>query len=483
MSPLPFSIDRDAKASLSSQIYTGLRDAIRQGTLTQGARLPSWRDLAVQLGVSRGTVRVVYERLLDEQLLVSRGASGTWVSEAPITPQASPERSINHPFPDFFPDFGNRPATFQMGVPSQDAFPFKLWTRMMLRNARTAALHPVSYPDPRGAPALRHEIASYLAIARGLQCTADQVLVTAGFAGAFGIAVRALKLEGASAWFEDPGFPLTRKALQIAGLNIVPVPVDGEGLDVRQGISLCQHAAVAVVTPGQQAPLGMTMTLARRRALLDWAARHEAYIIEDDYLGELQLRGRAAPALASIDQDGRVLHIGTFSKTISPSLRLGFMVVPSHLALTFAETAACLAPAPNVAVQHTVAEFIREGHYLRHLRKMKRLYAARQQRLADTLRELAPSGYDVDAHGGFAVRLVLPDYYDDVAVSERALQYGLAPVPLSPWYLSAPAPRGLLLGATNYSERTLRKDCIKLLELVEASVGGRHEQTRSGQPG
>ncbi|PVE22012.1 GntR family transcriptional regulator [Microvirga sp. KLBC 81] len=483
MNTLPFSIDRDAKASLSSQIYTGLRDAIHQGTLTQGARLPSWRDLAVQLGVSRGTVRVVYERLLDEQLLVSRGAGGTWVSEAPIAPRASPERSINHPFPDFFPDFSNRPATFQMGVPSQDAFPFKLWTRMMLRNARTAALHPVSYPDPRGAPALRQEIASYLAIARGLQCTADQVLVTAGFAGAIGIAVRALKLEGASAWFEDPGFPLTRKALQIAGLNIVPVPVDGEGLDVRQGISLSLHAALAVVTPGQQAPLGMTMTLARRRALLDWAARHEAYIIEDDYLGELQLRGRAAPALASIDQDRRVLHIGTFSKTISPSLRLGFAVVPSHLALTFAETAACLAPAPNVAVQHTVAEFIREGHYLRHLRKMKRLYAALQQRLADTLRELAPSRYDVDAHGGFAVRLILPDYYDDVAVSERALQYGLAPVPLSPWYLSAPAPRGLLLGATNYSERTLRKDCIKLLELVEASGGGRREQTRSEQPG
>jgi GntR family transcriptional regulator/MocR family aminotransferase len=252
-------------------------------------------------------------------------------------------------------------------------------------------------------------------------------------------------------------------------LTVVPVPVDAEGLDVRQGMALSQQAALAVVTPGQQAPLGMTMTLARRRALLDWAVRQNAYIIEDDYMGELQLQGRAAPALASIDHAGRVLHIGTFSKTISPSLRLSFMVVPSSLALTFAETAACLAPAPNVAVQQTVAEFIREGHYLRHLRKMKRLYAARQQRLAETLRELVPSGYGVDAHGGFAVRLILPDGYDDVAASERALQYGMAPVPLSPWYLSAPAQRGLLLGATNYSERTLRKDCCKLLELVEAS--------------
>jgi GntR family transcriptional regulator/MocR family aminotransferase len=225
------------------------------------------------------------------------------------------------------------------------------------------------------------------------------------------------------------------------------------------------------------------MTLARRRAMLEWAVRQNAYILEDDYLGELQLKGRAAPALASIDHAGRVLHIGTFSKTIRPSLRLGFMVVPPHLALTFAETAACLAPAPNVAVQQTVAEFIREGHYLRHLRKMKRLYAARQQRLADTLRELVPSGYGVDAHGGFAVRLILPDEYDDVTVSERALQYGMAPVPLSPWYLSAPASRGLLLGATNYPERTLRKDCCKLLELVEASGSGRREPTHSEQSG
>jgi GntR family transcriptional regulator/MocR family aminotransferase len=367
MNSLPFVIDRGAKASLSSQIYTGLRDAIHQGTLAHGARLPSWRDLAVQLGVSRGTVRVVYERLLDEQLLVSRGAGGTWVADTPIAPHASPEHSISHPFPSFFPDFSSRPSTFQMGVPAQDAFPFKLWTRMMLRSARTAAMHPVSYPDPRGAPALRQEIASYLAIARGLLCTPEQVLVTAGFAGAIGIAVRALKLEGASAWFEDPGFPLTRRALQIAGLNIVPVPLDEEGLDVQQGIAISRHAALAVVTPGQQAPLGMTMTLERRRALLAWAERQNAYIVEDDYLGELQLRGRAAPALASIDQNARVLHLGTFSKTLSPSLRLGFMVVPSHLALAFAETAACLAPAPNVAIQQTVAEFIREGHYLRHL--------------------------------------------------------------------------------------------------------------------
>lgn len=469
MGTLTFSIDRDAKTSLSAQIYTGLRAAIHEGSLTHGARLPSWRDLAAQLGVSRGTVRVVYERLLDEQLLVSRGPSGTWVADTPIAPNASPEPSGSHPFPNLFPDFGNRPTTFQMGVPSQDSFPFKLWARMMLRSARTAALHPVTYPDPRGSLTLRQEIASYLAIARGLRCTVDQVLVTAGFAGALGIAVRTLKLEGTSAWFEDPGFPLTRWALQIAGLTVVPVPVDEEGLDVRQGVLRAENAALAVVTPGQQAPLGMTMTLDRRRALLAWAASQNAYIIEDDYLGELQLHGRAAPALASIDRNGRVLHIGTFSKTINPALRLGFMVVPPHLSTACAETVACLAPAPNIAIQHTVAEFISEGHYLRHLRRTKRLYAARQQRITDVIRELAPSGYSVDGRGGLTVRLDLPSRYDDVTAAERALAYGMSPVALSPWYATTPAQRGLLLGVTNYSERTLRKDCIKLLELAGAS--------------
>jgi GntR family transcriptional regulator/MocR family aminotransferase len=470
MDTLPFNIDREAKTSLSSQIYTGLRDAIHGGVLAHGARLPSWRDLAAQLGVSRGTVRVVYERLLDEQLLVSRGPSGTWVADTPIAPRASPESSSSHPFPSLFPDFSNRPTAFQMGVPAQDTFPFKLWTRMMLRSARMAAMHPVSYPDPRGTIALRQEIASYLAIARGLNCTADQVLVTAGFAGALGIAVRSLKLEGSSAWFEDPGFPLTRRALQIAGLTIVPVPVDEEGLDVRQGLSKAESAALAVVTPGQQAPLGMTMTLDRRRALLAWATSQNAYIIEDDYLGELQLHGRAAPALASIDRNGRVLHIGTFSKTISPALRLGFMVVPPHLSTACAETAACLAPAPNIAIQHTVAEFISEGHYLRHLRRTKRLYAARQQRITDMIRELAPSSYSVDGRGGLTVRLDLPPRYDDVAAAERALPYGMSPVALSPWYATTPASPGLLLGVTNFSERTLRQDCIKLLELVRASA-------------
>ncbi|MER8840880.1 PLP-dependent aminotransferase family protein [Mesorhizobium sp. M0601] len=190
--------------------------------------------------------------------------------------------------------------------------------------------------------------------------------------------MRALQVKGSRALIEDPSFPITRKALDLAGITVTAVPVDAEGLDVASGIRSAHDAALAIVTPGQHAPLGMTMSLTRRLALLAWARRCDAWIIEDDYLSELQLTGRAAPALASLDHGGRVLHIGSFSKTISPVLRLGFVVAPIELTGRLGDVCACLAPAPALALQGAVAEFLREGHYIRHLRRMKRLYVCRR---------------------------------------------------------------------------------------------------------
>jgi len=203
------------------------------------------------------------------------------------------------------------------------------------------------YPDPRGEPDLRREIAAYLAIARGIECSPSQIVVTGGFCSGLGLALRVLSLEGRKVWMEDPGFPFTRRGLELARLSFAPIPVDGEGVDVEYGLRHAPDAALVVVTPGQQAPLGSTLSLARRLRLLDWAAQDKSWVIEDDYLGELQLEGRAAPALASIDRNGRVIHIGSYSKTISPALRLGFLVAPLPLASQFAEVAACLAPAPT----------------------------------------------------------------------------------------------------------------------------------------
>jgi GntR family transcriptional regulator / MocR family aminotransferase len=465
MTALPIDLDRARKIPLAAQIYSAIREAIETGRLASGARLPSWRDLAVQLGVSRGTVRVAYARLINEQFAIGLGAAGTRVAERPSpssTPDWSPEAS---PLPNLFHAFGSAPLVFQIGVPSQDAFPFKLWSRILTREARRAAAAPVGYPDPRGDPELRKEVAAYLGIARGVRCSPSQVLVTAGFSGALGLAIRGLQLERTGAWMEDPGFPLTRTALGLAGMTVTAVPVDAEGLDITAGVRSA-GAALAVVTPGQQAPLGMTMSLPRRLALLAWARRNDAWIIEDDYLSELQLKGRAAPALASLDHGGRVLHIGSFSKTISPALRLGFMVVPPELCRRFGELAACLAPAPAAPVQRAVAEFMREGHYLRHLRRMKRLYAARREALLRCLGEVASDSMKVQATAGMTVVTLLPEFASDVDIALRALQFGLAPAPLSAWYMQPAPQQGLLLSVANLNERRLAADCRRLVELA-----------------
>src|ERR1700742_5155351 len=434
MAALPIQLDRARRTPLAPQIYSAIRDGIENGRLASGARLPSWQDLAAQLGVSRGTVRVAYERLIAEQFAIGLGPAGTRVAERQprsAMPDWSPEAPL---LPDVFYDFGSAPLAFQMGVPAQDAFPFKLWSRILTRETRRAAAAPVTYPDPRGDPELRKEVAAYLGLARGLRCNPSQVLVTGGFSGALGLAIRGLQLGRMGAWIEDPGFPLTRTALGLAGMAVTAVPVDAEGLNVSAGVRIAAGAKLAVVTPGQQAPLGMTMSLSRRLALIDWARRNDAWIIEDDYLSELQLKGRGAPALASLDHGGRVVHIGSFSKTISPTLRLGFMVVPPELGRRFGELAACLAPAPAEAVQHAVAEFLREGHYLRHLRRMKRLYAARRKILLRCLGEIASDSINVQATAGLAVVILLPEFTSDVDIALRALPLGMAPTPLSPWY-------------------------------------------------
>lgn len=466
MTTLPIGLDRSASTPLSAQIYRAIRDAIETGQLAAGARLPSWVDLATQLGVSRGTVRVAYERLADEQYAVVLGAAGTRVANRPPLPAARRWSPEEPPIPDLFHEFGTLPLAFQMGVPSQDAFPFKLWSRVLSRAARRTAVAPVGYPDPRGDPDLRKEIAAYLGVARGVRCSPSQVFVTAGFSGALGLAIRGLGVEGRDAWLEDPGFPLTRTALGLAGMSVKAVPVDADGLDVDAGIRDAANAAIAVVTPGQQAPLGMAMSLPRRLALLAWARERDAWIIEDDYLSELQLTGRAAPALASLDRDARVLHIGTFSKTISPVLRLGFLIVPLDIARRFGDISACLAPAPAMFMQHAVAEFLRDGHYLRHLRRMKRLYAARRDALLRCLNEVARGTIDARPAAGTAVIASLPDTVSDVDIATRARRFGLAPTPLSPWYTAAPASQALLLNATNVDERRLAADCRRLAQLV-----------------
>jgi GntR family transcriptional regulator / MocR family aminotransferase len=452
---LSIDIDRAARTPVTGQIAAAIGAAIHDGRLSPGARLPSWHDLAVQLGVARGTVRAAYDSLRDQQLIVTAGAAGTRVARQAVRAGTAPERPATPP-----PRLA-APVPFQVGVPGQDVFPFKTWSRIMGRAARAAAAQPLGYPDPRGEPVLRAAIAAYLGIARGIACHPSQVFVANGHAAALGLALSALRLDGCRAWVEDPGYASARAVLAQYGVTPFPVPVDAEGLDVAAGIACAPDAALAVVTPGQQAPLGMTLSLARRHALLDWAAARGAWIVEDDYLGELQLQPRATPALAARDHAGRVLHIGTFSKTIAPALRVAFLVVPPALAPAVAEVADVAAAAP--AIQFAIEEFLRDGHYLRHLRHMKRVYAERRAALCASLRDLGLA----HAEAGLSVLLPLADGVDDAALAARARTAGLAPSALSWWRVRKDdAPGGLLLGVTNVPPGRAQAVCAALASLL-----------------
>jgi GntR family transcriptional regulator/MocR family aminotransferase len=468
---------RSRDASLIEQISQTVRAAIVDGRLAPGARLPSWRDLAVQLGVARGTVRAAYERLADELLVVASGPAGTHVAEQPVRPPAAGvelapallERRVR---------FQSVARPFQMGMPAADGFPGKLWARMLIHAVRAEAAATMVYPDPCGVPALREQLAGYLALARGIRCAPEQIIVTRCYRDGLDLAIRALGIVGGAAWMEEPGFHLTRVGLTLAGMRPVPVGVDDQGVRIADGIAAAPDAAIAVVTAGQQAPLGMALSSARRHALLRWAVRSGGWIFEDDYLSELQLRGRPAPAVMAMDHAGRVIYLGTFSKTLAPSVGVGFVVVPPALALRFAEVADHLAPAPSPVVQHAVAQLLRDGHYLRHLRRMKRLYAARRDalcaRLARWSGSWAGAGAGIDIMAGLAVLLRLPPGTDDVAIGTAARARGIAPGMLSGWYATdAGRTPGLLLGVTNLSDAVLDDACDRLSAVIEPRVAAR----------
>lgn len=457
------TIDRDARISLSEQIRLGITEAIMSGMLQPGARLPSWIDLATQLGISRGTVKAAYERLSDEQLVEMSRSRGTCVFDNLPVSSVTHEAPESVPTSELYQDFLFPTGDFQMGIPASDVFPVPLLSRLFASSARKVMSLRQAYCDPRGENELRREIAGQLTLSRGIKCHSSQVFITTGFTGGLGLVLHALSLRGKKAWVENPGFPPARKALALAGMTIVPVPVDSQGMNIEFGIRHAPDASVALVTPGQQAPLGMTLPLDRRNRLLEWASERDSWIIEDDYLGELQLNRRAAPALAAQDTFDRVIHIGSFSKTISPCLRLGFVVVPPTLVEAVADVAACLSPAPDPAIQLAVLAFLNGGHFLRHLRKMKRVYHTRSHELA---RIMESFGYETHIHG-LSVLIDLPDGAQDKAIAHYAYNYGLAPSPLSAWYLPDTSSRaGLLLGVSGKEGESLLQACQRLDRLI-----------------
>ena len=446
---LNLTLDPTETDPLFLQIAARVRSAIVSGGIAAGARLPSARALAAQLGVARGTVDAAYALLAGEGAVVTAGSGGTRASGS-----AGSRIEATAHTPDMFAEARapkrSDPLPFQMGLPALDAFPRKLWSALTVQAARSAQPTDLARVDPTGVPALREAVAAYLGVARGIRCSAGQVLITAGYQGALSLVRQVLLRPGDPVWMEDPGYYMTRQALEAAGARVVPIRVDREGLRVSSGMTTAPKARLAVVTPTHQCPTGVALTLPRRMQLLAWAGDAGSWILEDDYDSEFRYVGRPLPSLKSLDRGQRVLYAGTFSKVLFPALRLGYLVVPPELAVAFARASGLQSMGQPALEQHVAAAFMNKGHFSRHIRRMRILYGERRKALAAALEAAFGARVSLEmAAGGMHLLARFPEGGSDTVLAKRAAAAGLAPSALSSLTLAHDPGQGLLLGFTN----------------------------------
>ena len=483
-------LDATLPAPLYKQLYERLRGAILTGQLERGTRLPSTRTLASELGVARMTTALAYEQLVLEGYLESRVGQGTVVARSlPATllgaeidgkreeqtdeGQTAPihlAKSLRplKDIPWLSRGEGQTGGTFSGGEPGLELFPYEVWARLIARRARQSVRAFAHYQPPAGYFPLREAIAAQIGVTRGVRCTPEHIIITAGSQGALDLAVRTLLNPGEAAWLENPGYFGARGALIAAGARLVPVPVDEQGLVVEIGRKRCESARLVATTPSHQFPTGVTMSLARRMILLDWARQAEAWILEDDYDSEYRFSGRPLEALQGLDHDGRVLYIGTFSKVLFPALRLGYLVAPPELIEPLLLMRRSLDMHLPMLEQMALCDFLHEGHYARHLRHMRHHY----QKLRDLLQR------ELQAHlGGLlevqasevGMHLVgwLPPGKDDRRAASLAAQVGIQVLPISAYSLE-PLPRGgLVFGYAGTNEEAIPGGVKNLAAVLE----------------
>jgi GntR family transcriptional regulator/MocR family aminotransferase len=475
-------LDPATSVPLFRQLYEGLRRHILDGSLAAGMRLPATRGLARDLGVSRNTVLNAYEQLLAEGYLEGRLGSGTYVPPtlpedmtqvcralAARKPAPARRRTLSRrgellartPMAPARPSRTPRP--FRPGIPALDAFPFETWTRLVARYHRGPPRDFLSYGDPAGYGPLRRAIAAHLGPARAVHCAPEQVLITSGSQQGIDLIARLLLDPGDTAWVEDPGYVGGRAALAGSGVHLAAVPLDANGLDVHAGRSLAPNARLAYVTPSHQYPLGVTMSLPRRLALLDWARRADAWVVEDDYDSEFRYAGRPLAALQGLDPDGRVIYLGTFSKTLFPSLRLGYLVVPPDLIDAFVRARAATDRQTSTLTQAVVADFLAEGHFLRHVRRMRTLYAQRQEALLRSAGRELGGLLELNAcETGLHLVGWLPEGREDRDASRAAAGAGVEAPPLSGYRVERRGRGGLVLGYAGCDPRQIREGIRRL---------------------
>jgi GntR family transcriptional regulator/MocR family aminotransferase len=478
------SFNLNLNTPLYQQLYTHMRTAILSGELKGGIKLPSTRVLADELGISRNTVLNAYRQLMAEGYLESAEGSGTFVarvlpdlllttprrktsahpqteSHQPLISEharlqlAASQTSDSRPAPSDEP-----PRPFRSEMPALDAFPYELWSQLVVRRSRRMPGNAFMYQDSAGYLPLREAIAAHVTISRQVHCTPEQIMIVSGSQGALDLAARMLVNAGDPVWMEDPGYLGARGAFLGSGADIIPVPIDNEGLVVKIGIARAPRARLVYLTPSHQFPLGVTMSLARRLEVLDWARHAGAYILEDDYDSEYRFAGRPLAALQGLDNADRVIYVGTFSKVLFPSLRIGYLILPPPLVDPFLTVRRLIDIHAPMLEQAVLTDFIAEGHFTRHLRRMRTLYAERRAALLEAVRELPLEIHSPEA--GIHCIGWLPDGMDDLSLVHKAASHHLDLSPISNFSIEPLARKGLLLGYAGFNPQEIKRAARRL---------------------
>jgi len=471
-------VNPESGLSLSAQVAVGLRQAIFDGSLRPGERLPATRELARELRLARSTVVEAFEQLVSEGLILSRVGSGSFVADLALeirgpveTPRGSHrsaqvDRLMRLASHQIVQRVDHLPRPFTTAMPALDVFPLAQWHRLVNRSMSAERASVMGYADPTGLPALRAAIVRHLRGNRGIDCDPRQVFVTSGAQQAFQILALTLVDKDDTVWFEDPGAIGARNCFVLQGARVEPIPVDDDGMMVAEGLARAPGFKLAFVTPAHQHPLGSRMSHERRLALLAAAARADALVIEDDWDGDLYLTGRPQPALKTLDTQDRVIHVGSFSKTMFPALRLGFMVVPFSLQADIASVLRAYGTGVPTSIQSAMASFIDEGSYATHIRRMRRLYTERQEALLEATDLLSPWLTLTRSQTGLQTLGWLAPGLEAETVARAADKAGLSVLPFSRFCLR-PYPReALLLGFAGTPIPQIRTGTARLAEIL-----------------
>ena len=473
-----WQLDRASRTPLTRQIYMQARSAVLSGALRPGTRVPSSRAMASKLGVARASVVLAYEHLLAEGYVESRHGSGTFIAEdltGLVPRRRSASRATKRAMPTPVQNFSD----FERSAVQSDARPFntgrtlidartaETWRSLTHRAVRRLGANDFGYTDPAGLAELRANICDYLRAARAVRCDPEQIVITAGTQQAIDIAIRVLLVPGDEVWVEDPGYPLTHAQLLLAKVRPHPIPVDAQGLVVDAGLRKAPRARAAFVTPSHQFPTGVALSMVRRLELLAWARQSGAFIVEDDYTSEFRYSGPPLALLQGLDNTEQVIYVGTLNKALFPGLRIGYAVVPRALLQAFTGARYLIDRQPATLQQTVVSEFMQQGHFAAHVRRMRQFYREQRDALAEILMQRAAGRLDVAVPDqGMHLVAYLCDASSDIAIEAAAQRAGIVVRAISRFYRAARPRRGLMLGFSGFPRQLIVPSAARLAALI-----------------